>query len=254
MENDIDNGRTVKIQGGHVLIRFTKQKILVVDDEENITELLRLYLEKEGYEVEVAGDGISALEKFKEYVPDLVLLDIMLPGMDGMQVCKEIRKQNNTPVVMLSAKGETVDKVLGLELGADDYIEKPFNRSELIARIKAVLRRAGKVEKDDAEEVVYPGLVVNKTEYTVKVDGKLVEMPPKELGLLFILASNPRKVYTREQLLAYIWGYELPLDSRTVDVHIKRLREKIEEGRKPHPWTIKTVWGIGYKFEIQDQQ
>ena len=252
MTNDSDGKRSIKMQGGQFMIRYSKQKVLVVDDDEKICELIRLYLDKEGYDVVVAGDGISAVEVFKEFLPDIVILDIMLPGIDGWQVCKEIRQINNVPIIMLSAKGETFDKVFGLELGADDYIVKPFKPKELIARVKAVLRRSGKVEKDAIEEVVYPNLILNKTTYTVKVDGKEVQMPPKELELLFILVSNPKKVYTREQLLEYIWGYNLPLDSRTVDVHIKRLREKIDDGSPNHPWSIKTVWGIGYKFDIQE--
>lgn len=231
------------------MAQFAKQKIMVVDDEENICELEKLYLEKEGFEVSVANDGLSAVELFKETTPDLIILDIMLPGADGWYVCREIRKVSQIPIIMLSAKGETFDKVLGLELGADDFMVKPFEPKELTARVKAVLRRTGSSEKDTHEEVVYPNLLVNKTTYTVKVDGQEVQMPPKELELLFFLSSNPNKVYTRDQLLEYIWGYDFFGDSRTVDVHIKRLREKVEGPQ--HNWQIKTVWGIGYKFEVR---
>ncbi len=232
------------------MAQFVKQKILVVDDEVNICELIQLYLEKEGFDVSVANDGLTAIEIFKETTPDLVILDVMLPGADGWQVCREIRKISQIPVIFLSAKGETFDKVLGLELGADDYMVKPFEPKELTARVKAVLRRTGTAEKDTHEEVVYPNLLVNRTTFTVKVDGQEVQMPPKELELLFFLSSNPNKVYNREQLLEYIWGYDFFGDSRTVDVHIKRLREKIE-GATPHNWQIKTVWGVGYKFEVK---
>jgi DNA-binding response OmpR family regulator len=203
---------------------YTKQKIMVVDDDENICELLRLYLEKEGYEVYIVNDGLKAIDMIKQVTPELVVLDIMLPGADGWQVCREIRKFTNVPVIFLSAKGETFDKVLGLELGADDYVEKPFETKELLARIKAVLRRVRTKSTENLEEVVYPNLVVNKTTFTVLVDGKEVQMPPKELELLYFLSSNPNKVYTRDQLLEYIWGYDFFGDSRTVDVHIKRLR------------------------------
>lgn len=231
------------------MAQYSKVKILVVDDDENICELVRLYLDKEGFEVSTANDGIEAIEEFKRTTPDMVILDIMLPGADGWQVCREIRKVSQIPIIMLSAKGDTFDKVLGLELGADDYLVKPFEPKELIARVKAVMRRSGGSEKDTQEEVVYPNLLVNKTTYTVKVDGKEVQMPPKELELLYFLSSNPNKVFTRDQLFEYIWGYDFFGDSRTVDVHIKRLREKIEH--PAHPWSIKTVWGIGYKFEVK---
>lgn len=228
---------------------YTKQKVLVVDDDENICDLIKIYMEKEGFEVAVSYDGLEALETFKKTTPDLIVLDIMLPGADGCQVCREIRKISSIPIIMLSAKGEIFDKVLGLELGADDYMVKPFDPRELTARVKAVLRRTGSVDKDIQEEVVYPNLLVNKSTYTVKVNGTEVAMPPKELELLFFLSSNPNKVYTRDQLLEYIWGYDFFGDSRTVDVHIKRLREKIED--PAHSWQIKTVWGIGYKFEVK---
>ena len=228
---------------------YKKQKILVVDDDENICDLIKIYMEKEGFEVFVSYDGLDAMETFKKMIPDLMVLDIMLPGADGCQVCREIRKISSIPIIMLSAKGEIFDKVLGLELGADDYLVKPFDPRELTARVKAVLRRTGSVDKDIQEEVVYPNLLVNKSTYTVKVNGEEVSMPPKELELLFFLSSNPNKVYTRDQLLEYIWGYDFFGDSRTVDVHIKRLREKIED--PSHSWQIKTVWGIGYKFEVK---
>lgn len=231
------------------MAQYNKAKILVVDDDENICELVRLYLDKEGFEVVTANDGIEAIEEFKKTTPDMVILDIMLPGADGWQVCREIRKVSQIPIIMLSAKGDTFDKVLGLELGADDYLVKPFEPKELIARVKAVMRRSGNADKDTQEEVVYPNLLVNKTTYTVKVNGKETPMPPKELELLYFLSSNPNKVYTRDQLLEYIWGYDFFGDSRTVDVHIKRLREKVED--PSHPWQIKTVWGIGYKFEVK---
>ena len=228
---------------------YKKQKILVVDDDENICDLIKLYMEKEGFEVFVSYDGLDALETFKKLIPDIMVLDIMLPGADGCQVCREIRKISSIPIIMLSAKGEIFDKVLGLELGADDYLVKPFDPRELTARVKAVLRRTGSVDKDIQEEVIYPNLLVNKSTYTVKVNGEEVSMPPKELELLFFLSSNPNKVYTRDQLLEYIWGYDFFGDSRTVDVHIKRLREKVED--PSHSWQIKTVWGIGYKFEVK---
>jgi two-component system, OmpR family, response regulator len=227
---------------------YMKQKVMVVDDDVNICELVRLYLEKDGYEVVVAYNGVRAVEVFKDATPNIVVLDIMLPGMDGWQVCREIRKVSGIPIIMLSAKGETFDKVLGLELGADDYVVKPFDPKELVARIKAVLRRYE--HKDaDVQEIIYPNLVVNKSNYTIKVNGIDMELPPKELELLFFLASNPNKVFTREQLLEHVWGFDFYGDSRTVDVHVKRLREKIEvENQK---WQLKTVWGVGYKFEVK---
>lgn len=226
-----------------------KTRILVIDDDVHISELLKLYLEKEDYEVEVAHDGGEGLEKFKSFEPKLVLLDIMLPVMDGWQVCREIRRINNTPIIMLTAKGETFDKVLGLELGADDYIVKPFEPKELIARVKTILRRTN-VNEDTVKQYSYNNLTVNISDYTVVYYGKELDMPPKEIELLFFLASHPNKVFTREQLLEQVWGFEYFGDSRTVDVHIKRIREKmpVSEG-----WSIKTVWGIGYKFEVKDQ-
>jgi DNA-binding response OmpR family regulator len=227
---------------------LNKTKVLIVDDDVNICELIRLYLEKEGYDVVTAHNGIKGVETFKEFTPNIIILDIMLPGIDGWQVCREIRKSSNIPVIMLTAKGETFDKVLGLELGADDYIVKPFEPKELVARVKAVLRRYEHKEPD-VQEIVYPNLVVNKTNYTIKVGGKDLELPPKELELLYFLASNPNKVFTREQLLEHVWGFDFFGDSRTVDVHVKRLREKIE--LENQVWQLKTVWGVGYKFEVK---
>ena len=227
-----------------------KQKILIVDDDANIAELISLYLLKECYDTKIVEDGESALHEFKTYQPNLILLDLMLPGIDGYQVCREIRTQSNVPIIMLSAKGEVFDKVLGLELGADDYIIKPFDSKELVARVKAVLRRyqAVKPEKEepDIKCVDYPDLVINLTNYSVMYYGQIIDMPPKELELLYFLASSPNQVFTREQLLDNIWGYEYLGDTRTVDVHVKRLREKIKDHEH---WGITTVWGIGYKFE-----
>ena len=231
-----------------------KQKILIVDDDENIAELISLYLTKECFDTMMVHDGEEALVAFDTYQPNLMLLDLMLPGIDGYQVCREIRARSNTPIIMLSAKGEVFDKVLGLEMGADDYIMKPFDSKEMVARVKAVLRRYQPGQKmespveDKSKRVEYPGISINLTNYSVIVDGQTVDMPPKELELLYFLASSPNQVFTREQLLDHIWGYEYIGDTRTVDVHIKRLREKI----KDHPsWSISTVWGIGYKFEVK---
>ena len=230
----------------------TKQKILIVDDDENIAELISLYMTKECFETMIVGDGESALTAVDTFNPDLMLLDIMLPGMDGYQVCREIRTRRNLPIIMLSAKGEVFDKVLGLELGADDYMEKPFDSKELVARVKAVLRRfkdTPAVEaSDDSEYVEFPDLKVNRTDYSVIFKGTNVDMPPKELELLYFLASSPNHVFTREQLLDQIWGYEYIGDTRTVDVHIKRLREKLGDHEA---WRISTIWGIGYKFEVR---
>ncbi|MCX7711538.1 MAG: response regulator transcription factor [Clostridia bacterium] len=226
----------------------SKTKVLVIDDDVNICELIRLYMEKEGYEVMPVHNGIRAVSAFKEFTPNIIILDIMLPGADGWQVCREIRKVSSIPIIMLTAKGETFDKVLGLELGADDYIVKPFDPKELVARVKAVLRRYEHKEID-VQEVVYPNLVINRSDYTLKVSGKVLEIPPKELELLFFLASNPNKVFTREQLLEHVWGFDFYGDSRTVDVHIKRLREKID--LENQVWQLKTVWGVGYKFEVK---
>ncbi len=226
------------------------QRILVVDDDRNICELIRLYLEKEGFAVTLAYDGQMALTLFKESTPSLVLLDVMLPKMDGFQVCREIRRISNIPIIMLTAKGETFDKVLGLELGADDYMVKPFENKELVARIKAALRRYD--PKDDAEkEVVYPNLAINLTNYELKINANPIDIPPKELELLYFLATNPNKVFTREQLLETVWGFDYFGDSRTVDVHVKRLREKLELAGENQNWQLKTVWGVGYKFEVK---
>ncbi len=227
-------------------------KILVVDDDKNICELLRLYLEKEGFSVVVSHDGQDAVNRFPSVDPDLILLDIMLPGLDGWQVCREVRKKSNLPIIMLTAKGETFDKVLGLELGADDYVVKPFDAKEVIARVKAVLRRTGKNDAaaNEVKEVTYDKLCVNMTRYEVKVDGRVVDTPPKELELLYHLASHPNRVFTRDQLLDEVWGFEYYGDSRTIDVHIKRLREKLEG--VSDQWSLKTVWGVGYKFEVND--
>ena len=231
----------------------SKQKILIVDDDENIAELISLYLTKECFDTMMVHDGEEALAAFETYRPSLILLDLMLPGIDGYQVCREIRSHSSTPIIMLSAKGEVFDKVLGLELGADDYIMKPFDSKELVARVKAVLRRyqparTEEPAQDKGKCVEYPGIVINLTNYSVMVDGVHVDMPPKELELLYFLASSPNQVFTREQLLDQIWGYEYIGDTRTVDVHIKRLREKIKDHDS---WSLSTVWGIGYKFEVK---
>lgn len=231
---------------------MASEKILIIDDDVHICELLQLYLEKEGYATEVVTDGLKAVEAFNSVSPDMVLLDIMLPGLDGWQICREIRKSSQTPIIMLTAKGETFDKVLGLELGADDYITKPFEPKEVIARIKAVLRRASHsqaAETNAVKEVSYDKITINLTNYELKIDGKTVDTPPKELELLFHLASNPNRVYTRDQLLDEVWGFEYYGDSRTVDVHIKRLREKIEG--VSDKWELRTVWSVGYKFETK---
>ena len=232
---------------------IAKQKILIVDDDENIAELISLYLTKECFDTKIVHDGEDALTAFDEYGPNLVLLDLMLPGMDGYQVCREIRSKSQIPIIMLSAKGEVFDKVLGLELGADDYIIKPFDSKEMVARVRAVLRRYQPVKSESVSSekskcVDYPGLIINVTNYSVLVDGNQVDMPPKELELLYFLASSPNQVFTREQLLDQIWGYEYIGDTRTVDVHIKRLREKIKDHES---WKLSTVWGIGYKFEVK---
>ncbi|MBQ2237614.1 MAG: response regulator transcription factor [Clostridia bacterium] len=229
---------------------MSQYKILIVDDDENICELLRLYLEKDGFLTVVANDGEQAVEYSEKYTPDLILLDIMLPKLDGWQVCREIRKTNNVPIIMLTAKGETFDKILGLELGADDYISKPFDTKEVIARIKAVLRRTNDKEKNDkVNEVRFDKLIINITNYELVVDGKMIDTPPKELELIYHLASNPNRVYTRDQLLDEVWGFDYYGDSRTVDVHVKRLREKLENVSER--WSLKTVWGVGYKFEVK---
>ena len=230
---------------------MANEKILVVDDDTNICELLRLYLTKEGYQVTVANDGEEGLEKFNQVKPDMVLLDVMMPKMDGLEVCRRIRKLGNTPVMMLTAKGETFDKVLGLELGADDYVTKPFDTKEVVARIKAVLRRTAPAsDTSDVKEVNYDKLSINLTNYEMKVNGVSVDTPPKELELIYHLASNPNRVFTRDQLLDEVWGFDYYGDSRTVDVHIKRLREKLEG--VSDKWELKTVWSVGYKFETKD--
>ena len=233
---------------------ISKQKVLIVDDDNNIAELISLYLIKECFETEIVNDGEEALRVFRTFNPDIILLDLMLPGIDGYQVCREVRKTSNVPIIMLSAKGEVFDKVLGLELGADDYIIKPFDSKELVARVKAILRRTttttavSQIPVDNNQNCIsYKDLVVNLTNYSVLYMGRSVDMPPKELELLYFLASSPNHVFTREQLLDNIWGYEYYGDTRTVDVHIKRLREKIKDHEQ---WRISTVWGIGYKFEV----
>ena len=233
-----------------------KQRILIVDDDYNIAELISLYLTKECFETKIVGDGEEALRVFPEFQPNLILLDLMLPGIDGYQVCRELRSTSQVPIILLSAKGEIFDKVLGLELGADDYMIKPFDSKELVARVKAVLRRyqlpvqmpASSVTEQHGNFVEYPDLIVNLTNYSVIYNGHSIELPPKELELLYFLASSPNQVFTREQLLDHIWGYEYIGDTRTVDVHIKRLREKIKGNDK---WALTTVWGIGYKFEVK---
>ncbi len=234
-----------------------KTKILIVDDDNNIAELISLYLTKECYETKIVNDGEEALIAFEQYNPNLILLDLMLPGIDGYQVCREIRAKSNVPIIMLSAKGEIFDKVLGLELGADDYIMKPFDSKELVARVKAVLRRFQPLKPPaagtssvplSAKCVEYPDLTVNLSNYSVIYNGKQIDMPPKEIELLYFLASSPNQVFTREQLLDHIWGYEYVGDTRTVDVHVKRLREKINDH---DAWQLSTVWGIGYKFEVK---
>ena len=255
-----------------------KQKILIVDDDANIADLIEMYLKKECFETRIEYDGESAIAAYDSFMPDLILLDLMLPGIDGYEVCREIRKHRNTPIIMLSAKGEVFDKVLGLELGADDYITKPFDSKEMVARVKAILRRTA-VPKDDPvsatpsypvqpvsnvfpdytdvyfanppadlKVISYPDLIVNLSNYSVEYKGQSIEMPPKELELLYFLASSPNQVFTREQLLNHIWDYDYPGGTRTVDVHIKRLREKIHDHKK---WAISTVWGVGYRFELR---
>ena len=226
------------------------EKILVVDDDLNICELLRLYLEKEGYTVVIANDGASAVTMFRDESPALVLLDIMLPKLDGWQVCREIRKFSDKPIIMLTAKGEVFDRVLGLELGADDYVVKPFDTKEVVARIKAVLRRTAANAAEEVKEVNYDKLSINLTNYELKVNGVQIDTPPKEMELIFHLAKNPNRVFTRDQLLDEVWGFDYYGDSRTVDVHVKRLREKLEG--VSDKWELRTVWGVGYKFETRD--
>ncbi|MFV0351971.1 MAG: response regulator transcription factor [Oscillospiraceae bacterium] len=231
------------------------KKILIVDDDKNICELLRLYLEKEGYETRIAYDGEAAYTLFEDWAPDLVLLDIMMPKQDGWETCRKIRAVSDMPIIMLTAKGDTFDKVLGLELGADDYIVKPFETKEVVARIKAVLRRSGAGTKEEqatpAKVIEYENLSLDLDRYELKVSGKTVEAPPKEMELLYFLASHPGRVFTRDQLLDEVWGFEYYGDSRTIDVHIKRLREKLDEASEK--WILKTVWGVGYKFEVKEE-
>lgn len=229
-----------------------RQKIMIVDDDNNIAELISLYLTKECFDTRIVNDGEAALREFVSFSPNLILLDLMLPGIDGYQVCREIRQRSSVPIIMLSAKGEIFDKVLGLELGADDYMIKPFDSKELVARVKAVLRRfqpdKSSLGGQTGKIVEYPDLIVNQTNYSVLYKGETIDMPPKEMELLYFLASSPNQVFTREQLLDHIWGYEYIGDTRTVDVHIKRLREKIKDNDY---WALSTVWGIGYKFEVK---
>ncbi len=238
------------------------KKVLLVDDDASIIEVLRLYFEKEGYSVAVCMQGDKAVSTFNAAKPDLIILDLMLPGMDGYDICREIRKVSDVPIIMLTARTDTLDKIIGLELGADDYIQKPFEPKELLARVKAVLRRTEKrsvateekaqdSDSKPAEIISYPGFSVDKARYVVTVDDKEIYMPPKELELLFFLASNPNRVFTREQLLENVWGYDFYGESRTVDVHVKRIREKIENPDREVNWSIKTVWSVGYKFETR---
>lgn len=226
-------------------------RILVVDDDQNICELLKIYLVKEGYEVRLEYDGQKALQAFAEFKPDIILLDVMLPEMDGWQICRKIRESSDVPIIMITAKRESFDKVMGLELGADDYVTKPFDMPEVLARIKVPLRRLMKNQEDKQKDIEYEGLSINIRNYELKVAGKVVGTPPKELELLYYLASNPNRVFTRDQLLNAVWGFEYYGDSRTVDVHIKRIREKLEG--VSDKWALKTVWGVGYKFEVSQQ-
>lgn len=228
---------------------MANKKVLIVDDDSNICELLRLYLEKDGFDTVIANDGEAAIVKFNVEEPDIILLDIMLPKLDGWQVCRTIRKNSTVPIIMLTAKGETFDKILGLDLGADDYVTKPFDSKEVVARVKAVLRRSAGGDENAEKIVKYDKLVINLTNYELIVDGKQIDTPPKELELIYHLASNPNRVFSRDQLLDEVWGFEYYGDSRTVDVHVKRLREKLEgvSGQ----WSIKTVWSVGYKFEVK---
>lgn len=231
---------------------MANQKILVVDDDKNICELLRLYLEKEGYEIKIANDGEEAYKIFEEWHPEIVLLDIMMPKQDGWETCRKIRAISQVPIIMLTAKGDTFDKVLGLELGADDYIVKPFDSKEVVARIKAVLRRTHSEEKEENNKVIkYDNLIIDLDKYELTVGGKIVEAPPKEMELLYFLANHPTRVFTRDQLLDEVWGFEYYGDTRTIDVHVKRLREKLDGASEQ--WSLKTVWGVGYKFELKTQ-
>ena len=239
---------------------MSEKKLLVVDDDPNICELIELYFMKEGYEVRACHEGDKAVNAFRNFDPDIILLDLMLPGMDGYDICREIRKESSVPIIMLTARGETLDRVVGLELGADDYIPKPFEPKEVIARVKAVLRRtelaSDSQDEKQVEYIEYPGLKVNISSYNVEIADEKIEMPPKELELLFFLATHPDRVFTREQLLGNVWGYDFFGESRTVDVHIKRIREKIEavDVDGTLPWAIETVWGVGYKFETAKEE
>lgn len=228
---------------------MTNNKVLIADDDAHIAELIKVYFEKDGFTTVTANNGKKAVELFKSEAPAIVILDVMMPEMDGLQVCREIRRVSNIPIIMLTAKGETFDKVLGLELGADDYMVKPFDPKELVARVKAVLRRSDAKETNAEKEIVFPNLTINLSNYELKINGNIVDVPPKELELLYYLASNPNRVFSREQLLEEVWGFDYFGDSRTVDVHIKRLREKLE-GVEAN-WQLKTVWGVGYKFEVR---
>ncbi len=230
---------------------MANKKVLIVDDDANICELLKIYLEKDGFDTIIANDGESAIVKFNLDEPDIILLDIMLPKLDGWQVCRAIRKNSSVPIIMITAKGETFDKILGLDLGADDYITKPFDSKEVVARVRAVLRRSAVDDEDAVKIVKYDKLIINLTNYELIIDGKQVDTPPKELELIYHLASNPNRVYSRDQLLDEVWGFEYYGDSRTVDVHVKRLREKLE-GVSDN-WSIKTVWSVGYKFEVKQK-
>lgn len=235
---------------------MVEKKVLVVDDDRNICELVSLYFTKEGYDVETCHNGREAISLYRKFNPDLIILDLMLPGMDGYDICREIRKESQVPIIMLTARGEILDKVVGLELGADDYMQKPFDAKELVARAKAVLRRtSSSVDNPNSatERIEYEGLIVDKSRYTVEIAGNTIEMPPKELELLFFLAENPNRVFTREQLLGHVWGYDFFGESRTVDVHVKRIREKIDAIDAQLPWAIKTVWGVGYKFDTETE-
>ena len=227
-------------------------KVLVIDDDNNICELLRMYLEKEGYEVRTANDGQAGINAFRMYEPDMVLLDVMMPVKDGWQVCREIREHSSKPIIMITAKGETIDKVLGLELGADDFIVKPLDMKEVFARIKAVLRRYVNRDANDGEVIRFENLEISRQKYELKIKGNIVDLPPKELELLYFLAANYNRVFTRDQLLDKVWGFDYLGDSRTVDVHIKRLREKLEGASEK--WVLKTVWGVGYKFEVLTEE
>lgn len=234
-----------------------RQRVLLVDDDANIIELLTLYFEKAGYLVSSVLHGDEVMAEFHSFRPDVIILDLMLPGRDGYDICRDLRKESDVPVIMLTARGDTLDKVVGLELGADDYVQKPFDSKELLARVRAVLRRTqysqekAETVEADSDTVRYPGLLIDKAQFLVEIGGQVVDMPPKELELLYFFATHPNRVFTREQLLSSVWGYDFFGESRTVDVHVKRIREKMDEIGQDFPWNIKTVWGVGYKFETQ---